>query len=238
MTHLFVDLYDRPDDNLPCCTLDDQDIHHRQYFYDLHRRGMAGRAARLVMRLGDEYHTGDHIRLLDQVKSSDTDTVVLDPAIANDVDLNDVIFDDRGFADRAEAILMIISPRFDNSFRMRISLFDKMGQSLPSLIFYDWELPQTRRLTDLDHFHFKNKAAFIRIEPGPNYQPGDRVILRESLEPNSRRLALKPGAYNLHQIYLLQESRRSRWSLSRAKQCWADTVAGLELNLQPRVVVH
>jgi hypothetical protein len=238
MAHLFVDLYDRLGGRLPCCTLDDHEVSNRQYFHDLNQRAFADQAARVVVRCGDEYRTGDHIRLLDQARPSHTDTIAVDPAIADDVDLNQVIFDNHGFADRAEAILIVTNPNPDSSFRLRVSLYDQVGQQLPSLVFYDWEYPAVVRLTDLDLFHFANKAAFIRVERGPTYQEGDRIILWETLEHGSRTQALEPGNYDLNQIMLLEKRRRGWRSFIRERKCWADTVAGIELDLQPQVVRH
>ncbi len=238
MSHLFIDLYDRVGDKLPCCTLDDQDVSNRQYFHDLHRRAFADRTARVVIRPGDEYRTGDHIRLLDQVRPEDADTIAIDPAIADDVDLNEVIFDHRGFADRAEAVLIVTNPHLDSRYRLRISLYDQVGQKFPSLIFYDWEYPRELRLADLNRFHFANKTALIRIEEGPGYQPGDRVILRETLVHGSRTQTLEPGEYDLSQVMLLETRSSGSWSLVRERKCWADTLAGFELDLQPRVISH
>lgn len=235
MTHLFVDLYDQVEDKFPCCTLDDHDVGSRQYFYDLGQWSSADLADRVVIRPGDEYRTGDHIRLLDEAKPGHTDTIAIDPAIAADVDLNQVIFDDRGFADRASAILILTNPNPDSSFRLRLSLYDRVGQKYPSLVFYDWEYPADLHLADLNQFHFANKTAFIRIERGPAYEYGDRAILRESLEHGGRCLTLEPGEYNLCQLMLLENIRPDAWSFIHPKKCWAETVVGIELKLQPRL---
>jgi hypothetical protein len=238
MTHLFIDLYDRVGDRFPCCTLDDRDVGTRQYFHDLHRRGSADLADRVVVRPGDEYRTGDHIRLLDEAKQSDTDTIAIDPAIAADVDLNEILFDDRGFADRASAVLIVTNPNPDSSFRLRVSLYDQVGQKYPSLVFYDWEYPRGYRQANLNHFHFANKTALIRIERGPAYQPSDRVILRESLQHGSGSLTLEPGDYDLCQLMWLEEKRSDLQPVIPERKCWSETVAGIELDLHPRVVRH
>jgi hypothetical protein len=180
---------------------------------------------------------GDHVRLLGQVRRSYADTVALDPLIAADVDLNEVIFNNRGFAERAEAVLIVANPNRDSSFRLRLSLYDRVGQKLPSLIFYDWEYPQGFGPTDLDLFHFANKAAFIRIEPGPDYHQGDRVILWETLRRGAQTYALEPGDYDLSQLPLAERDRAGRRLLVPSKN-WAETVAGIELELQPRVFKH
>ena len=237
MTHLFVDLYDRVGDKLPCCTLNDHDVNNRRYFYDLHRRGVAEHVTRVVIRRGDEYRTGDHIRLFDKSRADDSDTIAIDPANAADVDLNDVIFNAQGFADRAAAVLIVTNPNPDSSFRLRISLYDQVGQKLPSLIFYDWEYAPDVQLADLNHFHFANKAAFIRIEKGPNYQAGDQVILWETLARDSRTHQLDPGDYDLKRL-MLEESGAGSWSFIQDRKSWAKTVSGLELDLQPRVIRH
>jgi len=237
MTHLVVDLYEHRADRFPCCTLDDHGVKDRQYFYDLGQHGVAERIARVVVRRGDEYQTGDHIRLLDRAWIGPSDTIVVDPAVSADVDLNEVLFDHRGFARRAAAILIVTNPYPDNRYRLRISLYDQVGQKLPSLIFYDWEYPAEGRLADLNRFHFANKAAFIRVEPGPNYQEGDRVIIWETLTHGSRTHALELGDYDLSQL-ILQDSGYGTWTFIQDKKSWAETVSGLELDLRPRVIRH
>jgi hypothetical protein len=235
MSHLFIDLYDQVCDRLPCCRLDDHEAGRRRYFHDLHHYGAADQVDRVVIRPGDEYRGGDHIRLLDRASPSQADTIVIDPAIIDDVDLNEVLFDDRSFANRAEAVLIVTNPNSDSSYRLRLSLYDRLGQELPSLIFYDWEYSADMPLADLNLYHFANKAEFIRIEKGPAYQAGDRVILRENLVQGSRTYVLEPGEYDLHQFVLTEEPRRAR-SFIREIRFWADSVAGIELDLQPAIV--
>ena len=205
MTHLFVDLYDRVDDRFPCCTLDDHDVNHRQYFHDLRQNGMADRADRVVVRYGDEYRPGDHVRLLGQIKPRYVDTIAVDPMIAAEVDLNEVIFRDQGFANRAEALLFVTNPNPDCSFRLRVSLYDQVRQQLPSLVFYDWEYPPGLGSIDLNLFHFAHKVALVCIERGPAYQTGDKVLLWAVMEPKAQALALEPGDHDLTQIILVEE---------------------------------
>lgn len=131
MAHLFVDLFDRVNYSDPF-TLDDSDVNNRVLFHDLNPLQWADRAARVQVRPGDEFRTGDHIRLRDAVRASNTDTVCVDPGIAGDVDLNMV-----GFADRAAAVNIILNPNADGGFRLRVSLFDRVGQAIPNLILYD-----------------------------------------------------------------------------------------------------
>lgn len=59
--HLYIDLYHRPSDRLPWCTLNDREVTNRLYFYDLRQRQSDSHAERLVIRPGDEYseRTGD-----------------------------------------------------------------------------------------------------------------------------------------------------------------------------------
>jgi hypothetical protein len=90
---------------------------------------------------GDEYRTGDHIHLLPKVKPSYADTITIDPAIAADVDLNEVLFNEHGFAERTEAVLMVTNPNVDGSYRLRVSFYAQVGQKIPSLLLYDWECP-------------------------------------------------------------------------------------------------
>ena len=88
MSHLIVELYEHLGDKFPCCTVDNRDVSNRQYFHALHQRGIADRATRVVIRPGEEYRTGNHIRLLDKGRPSYADTIAIDPAIA-DIDKGD-----------------------------------------------------------------------------------------------------------------------------------------------------
>ena len=235
MSHLMVELYERFGDKFPCCTLDDHDVSNRQYFHDLHRYGLADRTARVIVRPGNEYRTGDHIRLLDKVRQNYADTIAIDPAIAGDVDLNEVLFNEQGLAERAEAVLIVTNPNVDSSYRLRVSLYAQVGQKIPSLILYDWEYPSGGRLADLNCFHFANKAAFIRVERGPAYQEGDRVILRETVASGSQTYALEPGDYNLTGL-LVEESKDVSRPIVHGRKYCAETVVALELELQPRII--
>jgi hypothetical protein len=237
MTHLFVDLYERFGDKFPGCIVDDHEVSNRQYFHDLHQWGIADRAARVVIRPGNEYRTGDHIRLLDKVRPGYADTIAIDPAIADDVDLNEVLFNEHGFAERAEAVLIVTNPNVDSSYRLRVSLYAQVGQKIPSLILYDWEYPLSGHLADLNCFHFAHKAALIRIETGPAYQAGDRVVLREAPTTGSRSYALDPGDYDLTR--LMVEERRDVWpGIVGEKKAWAEITAVIELELQPNIIWH
>ena len=235
MSHLIVELYEQFGGKFPCCALDDHDVSNRQYFHDLQERGIADRAARVVVRRGDEYRTGDHIRLLDQVRPSYADTIAIDPAIANDVDLNEVLFNEHGFAERTEAVLIVTNPNLDSSYRLRVSLYAQVGQKIPSLILYDWEYLRAERLADLNCFHFANKTALIRVEGGPAYQAGDRVILREGLASDSRSYTLELGDYDLTRL-LVEESKDPTRPIVGERKSWAESLAALELELRPRVV--
>jgi hypothetical protein len=172
MAHLFVDLFDRVNDALPFHTLDDQDVNNRVLFHDLNLARAADKAARVRIRRGGEFRRGDHIRLLDQVRESNTDTVSVDPDIADDVNLNVV-----GFADKAAAVKIILNANPNGGFRLRISLFDRVGQTTPNLVFYDFEFVPHETLIDLNRFHFADKAAFVRVERGPNFRQGDRIFV-------------------------------------------------------------
>lgn len=237
MSHLFIELYERIGDRFPSCTLADHDLYHREWFYDLHSYGVADRAARVVVRPGDDYRTGDHIRLLAKVRPSYADTIAIDPAIADDVDLNEVLFNDHSFAERPEAVLIVTNPNVDSSYRLRVSLYAQVGQNIPSLLLYDWECPQGGRLADLECFHFAHKVALIRVEPGPAYEVGDRVVLREALTTGSRSYALEPGDYDLTR-FMVEESREVAQPIIQARKSWAESLAAIELEFQPKVIRH
>ncbi|GIK36898.1 MAG: hypothetical protein BroJett011_07310 [Chloroflexota bacterium] len=237
MSHLIVEFYERFGDKFPCCTVDDHDVRHRQYFHDLHHSGLADRAARVVVRPGDEYRTGDHIRLLDRVQPGYADTVAIDPAIAGDVDLDEVLFNEHGFAERAEAVLIVTNPNADSSYRLRVNFFAQLGQKIPTLLLYDWECPQGGHLADLDCFHFAHKVASLRVEKGPAYREGDRVVLREALTTGSRSYALEPGDYDLTR-FMVEEGGEAAPPLIHVRKSWAETIAAIELEFEPRVIWH
>jgi hypothetical protein len=118
-----------------------------------------------------------------------------------------------------------------------MSLYDQVGQLWPSLIFYDWEYSTDQPIAYLSQFHFEQKAAFIRVEAGPAYQPGDRVILRESRSTGTPSLALEPGDYDLTE-WLLPIAEVSPWQPHNLHQSWAEMVVAVELDLQPRLFWH
>ncbi|HRV92574.1 MAG TPA: hypothetical protein P5526_10465 [Anaerolineae bacterium] len=237
MTHLYVELYDRPHAQFPCYTLDDHDVNQRQYFHNLTHHESADRAVRVVIKPGDEYRTGDHIRLMREIGCPHTDTVAIDPIIADDVDLNQLYYEAQAIENRTAGVLIVTSPNPDSGYRLRVSLYKDADQRLPSLLFYDWEYPSRTRPLDLNRFHFAHKAAVITIEPGPNYEAGDRVLLREGLGGASRIHALEPGTYNLHQL-MPERKAAAAMPLIRTRRNWAELLAGLEFELQPRVVIR
>lgn len=224
MAHLFVDLFDRVNDQFPSFTLDDRNENNRLFFHDLNIIGVADRAARIVVRRGDEYRRGDHIRLLNRVRRSNTDTISVDPDVAPNVDLNRVLFNNEGFADKAAAVLIVTNPNPDGSFRLRVQLFDQVQQEFPTLILYDWEFPPSLRFADLNLFVFADKAAFVRIETGSNFRNGDRIILWDALESGSRTITLEPGNFDLNDIIHTEPGGT-----------WADRVAAIEFDLQSPV---
>jgi hypothetical protein len=234
MSHLYVDLYDQIGDDFPCGTVEDHDVRNRRYFHDLHWLGVADRVARVVVRPGEEYHRGDHIRLLGEARLNFTDTVAIDPLIAADVNLNEVMFDERSFTERAEAVLIVTNPNPDSSFRLRVNLYDQTGQKLPSLIFYDWEYQQELGPINLAQFHFNHKAAVIRLETGPDYRQGDNVTLWATLEPGAQTTyTLEPGDYDLTRFPIPTSE-----SVVRPQTSWAKALSAIEFKLQPRLVRH
>jgi hypothetical protein len=161
--------------------------------------------------------------------------VAIDPLIAADVDLNTILFNEHGFAERPEAILIVANPNLDSSFRLRLSLYAQVGQRLPSLVLYDWECPPETGLADLECFHFAHQAAFIRVERGPAYRAGDRVILRETPAAEGQSYALEPGDYDLSELRFEPGWSGEVW-LVGARKSWAEAVTAIELALQPQVV--
>lgn len=235
MTHLYIDLYDNLTERLPCCSVEDHDINDRQYFHDLQMQYPAVKAVRVVIRPGDEYRTGDHIQLLHEAWRGHTDTVVIDPAVAHDVDLNHIPLGNHSFTDQTGAILIITNPNPNNVYRLRVSLYSQLDQRLPSLIFYDWEYPGKSRITDLSRFHFTKKANFLRVERGPDFVPGDKVVLWETLDQGSQTCALEPGNYDLSQL-LMADGEDTFSSIIESEKSWAEAVAGITFDLQPKLV--
>jgi hypothetical protein len=125
--------------------------------------------------------------LLDQVRESNTDTVSVDPDIADDVNLNVV-----GFADKAAAVKIILNPNSNGGFRLQISFFDRVGQTIPNLVFYDFEFVPHETLVDLNRFHFADKAAFVRVERGPDFRQGDRILLLDTVQGGGATFPIEP----------------------------------------------
>jgi hypothetical protein len=207
VAHLFVDLYDRVNDKQPYFTIDEQLVNNFVGHYDLNVHHAQDKAARVVVRPGKEYRRGDHIRLLDEVKPGGTDTICIDPDIAADVDLNHVVFNNGGFADKAAAVVFVFNPNPTGGYRLRVSLYDSaVATQFPTLVLYDWEQPNKSEFdfVDLNPFHFADKAAAIRVESGPDYRVGDRVILLDagkigeegrSFEPSGELIDLNSSSF-------------------------------------------
>lgn len=209
MAHIFVDLYDRVDDSRPRWILDDKNEANRIWFHDLNEHNAADKAARVRLRTGNEYRTGDHVRLLDNVRQSNTANISIDPDVSNNINLNEL-----SFADKAAAVKIVSNPNDDGGYRLRVLLYDRVGQQVPHLILYDWEFGPPQKFADLNLFHFADKAAFIRVERGPNYRRGDRIHLWDRLRLPTDKLSLEPGAYDLN------------------ANNWADKAAGVEFDLE------
>jgi hypothetical protein len=126
--------------------------------------------------------------LLDEVRESNTDTVSIDPEVVADVDLNAI-----GFADKAAAVKVVLNPNSTGGFRLRVSLFDRVGQTIPNLILYDFEFPPHIALADLNRFHFADKAAFVRVKRGPDFRQGDRVVLRDTVQAGGGSFTIEPA---------------------------------------------
>jgi hypothetical protein len=182
MVHLFVDIYDSVNDEIPSWILDEQQGNNQDYFKNLNDLYAADKGARVVIRNGAEYQVGDHIRLLDEVRRSNTDTVSIDPKVAVDVDLNKL-----DFADKAAAIYFIINPNPRGEFRLRVLLYDTVDQEFPNLILYDWEFQPSYGFVDLNLFNFADKTARVIVEKGPNYKDGDRILLWDSTNKDRGR---------------------------------------------------
>ena len=168
MSRLTVELYDAIGDVNPFLIITD-DVP----FVDLNDRNGADKAARVVVKRGSEYHPGDHVRLLDEVRSVDTDMITVDPLVAADVDLNAM-----GFADKAAALHFQLNPT--GQFRLRIDLHDQLGQPYPNLSLYDWQA-DPRGPIDLNRLHFADKAARVRLTTGGGFRPGDHVRLLDEV---------------------------------------------------------
>jgi hypothetical protein len=224
MPRLTVELYDRVNDANPTVILDD----NLGIFYDLNAQSFADKAARVVMRPGADFVNGDHVRLLDEVNVNHTNTIALDPTIAVDVDLNAVLFNDRGFADKAAAVEIILNPDPTGGYRLRVQLFDTVPQQLPSLVLYEFEFDapgglidpngEGTRFADLNQFHFADKTARIIVETGPNFQDGDRVRLWDAIQPGTNKLDIEPTEGD---------------GIDLNGMGWADRAAGIQFMFAP-----
>jgi hypothetical protein len=229
MAHLKYSLYDKVGDNNAIVELSDDSPIRGSYFHNLNNYDIADKAAEIRIKLGNEYHRGDHIQLFDNDRDSYTDTVCIDPDINPKVDLNRINLNNKGFADRVAAVSIKTNPNQDGSFRLRVRLYDKVPStteqmSYPILILYDWEVSLNNPIKDLNQFHFADKAAYIFIEKGSSYHQGDKVVLLDSISNNSRVISLEPGNYDLNS-YDLQ---------------FADKAAAIKFDLIPdaHLIVH
>jgi hypothetical protein len=180
MSHLLVELFDSVTDGEPGATRSDVTEGKRKLFYNLNREettAFADKAARVRVSPEGEYRRGDHILLLDQVRQGNTATVAVDPDVKSDVDLNRV-----GFADKTAALKFILNPNPTGGFRLRVQLFDRFDQRIPNIILYDWQYPPEEGPADLNSYHFADKAAFVILQRGPNFQEGDSISLQDTVD--------------------------------------------------------
>jgi hypothetical protein len=168
MSRLIVELYDAVGDVNPFLIIPDDVA-----FVDLNPRDGADKAARVVVKPGADYQPGDHVRLLDEVRPLDTDMVTVDPLVQADVNLNAV-----GFADKAAGLHFQLNPT--GQFRLRIELYDQVGQRYPNLSFYDWQ-GDPQALINLNLMRFADKAARVRLATGGGFRPGDHVRLLDEV---------------------------------------------------------
>lgn len=226
MPRLTVSLFDRVDDAQPAVVLDD----NIGPLFDLNAQRFADKAARVLMRPGDAFVSGDHVRLLDEVNLNHTNTVALDPTIQEDVDLNAVIFNNRGFADRAAAVEIILNPDLAGGYRLRVQLFDTVPQQLPTLVIYDFEFTRPgdfidpngegTGFADLNQFHFADKTARIIVDKGPNWRDGDRIRVWDEIRAGATRFDIEPTVGN-------------GIDLNRFEGGFADKIAGVQFMLEP-----
>jgi len=154
---------------------------------DLNAVGWADRAARIKVVPGDNYRVGDHVRLLDAVNANATNVRAIDPDVEGDVDLNLI-----DFADKAAGVELVLNPRL-STYRLRVQLFDTLAADAPpTLVFYDWDA--AANALDLNLFHFAGKAARVRVDKGPCYVDGDRIVASSS----SDFVEWWPGDHNLN----------------------------------------
>ena len=187
--HLTFTLYDEVDTSGRHERWTDQDAS----YVDFNLRNWADKAARIKVERGDAYVVGDHVLLLDETKpDGGTDTVAVDPAVAADVDLHRVNFDDK-----AAAAKFVYNRYRNGQWRLRVQLFDTVPQVYPSLIIYDWEGDMNVPI-DLNPFHFADKAAKARVDRGPAYKDCDQVDLLDAVRQPTLTQTLETGTTNLH----------------------------------------
>lgn len=177
MAHLVLSLCDKVNGPPLDPALKDDD----QLDFNLNTPGLADKAAQAIIERGNEYRRGDHIRLFDHAEG-ETDTIAIDYDVNPIVNLNKVILNDRGFADRAARVQFVHNPTPTGEFRLRVRLYDQdpgVDEELiryPTLIFYDWD----RARVDLSTYHLKGKTAFAIVEKGGDYLEGDVAVLLDS----------------------------------------------------------
>ncbi len=233
MAHLSVYLYDRIKNGRPSRKIHQRSItdgsrFHRLKFHNLNNYNAADKAAAVKIYTANEYRRGDHILLLDRSRGSVSDTIAIDPDIRSVVDLNNVIFNNHGFADRAAALKFVTNPHADGSYRLRVRLFDKESptrsqQRYPTLIFYDWQVQAENPIIRLHDFNFDDKTAFVIVDKGSGYRKGDRIILHDHAGKHSHKLILEPDSWKSSMTF----------NLNAPGYVFADKAAFLEFALVP-----
>ncbi len=189
MSRLKIELYDTVAmSEKPFLVLEDS----QPQFYDLNKYHAADKATRIRVTRGDEYRYGDHVRLYDDVREFNTPTICVDPAMVHHVNLNQV-FNNGHFADRAAAISIILNPmeqphETGRWYSKRIALYDHADQVAPSLVFYDWQFPNSR--VELENFHFKGRASRMVYAGAPGRENGIQLFHEKSIS------SFQAGAYD------------------------------------------
>src|SRR5512144_2367763 len=118
---------------------------------------------------------------------------------------------------------MLLNP--GNSFRIRVSLFDKVEQSVPNIVLYDWQYPPEAGPADLNTYFFADKTAFLILDRGPASTGNERIVLQDVVG----------GFGGGGELEIRPEAQTTRVDLNLVPivtgGTWADKVAGIRFEL-------
>jgi len=179
-SRLRLDLHEHTSQVPPSLTLYDWESPNGSFSLGVLK--FANRAQLATVTKGSGYHEGDHVRLIREDTSADTDVITVDPNVLGSVNLNTVKWGAPPFkptwARNVAAFQFELNPAMKSHIRV-----DLTDQTYPYLTLYEWESNDAAgKITrvDLGHFQFAGKATHVSVTAGSAYANLDLARLYEA----------------------------------------------------------